>query len=129
MTFRDSFPILYVADVERSVRFYRDLLGFDVQFTWPDDGTPEFAFLSLEPSGIGLSRATAPPLYRRDGARNDTTFELCVYTDDTDAAAERLRRAGATELKEPEDMPWGERLCYFTDPDGNPLHITAKLDA
>jgi catechol 2,3-dioxygenase-like lactoylglutathione lyase family enzyme len=35
MTFRDSFPILYVADVERSVRFYRDLLGFDVQFTWP----------------------------------------------------------------------------------------------
>ena len=38
-------------------------------------------------------------------------FELCVYVDDTDAAAERLRSLGAKQLAEPQDMPWNERLA------------------
>jgi uncharacterized glyoxalase superfamily protein PhnB len=54
-------------------------------------------------------------------------FELCVYVDDTDAAAERLRSLGAKQLTEPQDMPWNERLTYFEDPDGHRLHVTMKL--
>jgi uncharacterized glyoxalase superfamily protein PhnB len=80
---REPFPILYVADVERSVAFYRD--AFD--------------------------------------------FELCVYADDVDVAAERLRALGAREIASPADQPWGERLAYFEDPEGHRLHITAPLQA
>ncbi len=54
-------------------------------------------------------------------------FELCVYVEDTDAAAERLRSLGAKQLSEPQDMPWNERLAYFEDPDGHRLHVTMKL--
>jgi catechol 2,3-dioxygenase-like lactoylglutathione lyase family enzyme len=32
--YREGFPILYVSNIERSLRFYRDLLGFTVGYRW-----------------------------------------------------------------------------------------------
>jgi lactoylglutathione lyase len=128
-TFRTPFPIIYASDADRSVRFYCDAFGFEVTFRWPADGeTLEFAFLELGNAGIGIAGTTeslhglpvaagAPPAH----------FELCIYAEDVDAAAERLRALGARELLPPTDQPWQERLCYFVDPDGNPLHITAPI--
>jgi catechol 2,3-dioxygenase-like lactoylglutathione lyase family enzyme len=127
--FRDAFPIVYVTDVDRSAEFYIAAFGFEVGFRWPDEGPAEFVQLSLGEQALGLSAAAGEPLHGLPmTADGPTRFELCIYTDDTDKAAERLRELGARELKAPEDMPWRERLCYFADPDGNPLHITAPLD-
>jgi lactoylglutathione lyase len=116
--FREAFPILYVEDADRSARFYCDNFDFEIAFRWPADGELEFAFLRLEPLGIGVVQ----------GSRGeDAQFEVCVYCDDTDAAAERLRGNGVRELQAPEDQPWGERLAFFEDPDGNKIHVTARL--
>jgi lactoylglutathione lyase len=123
--FHDAFPILYVDDVARAVEFYESALGFEVSFRWPEDGTdaPVFAFLRLEPLGIGLASR------RSNEERFGSDFELCVYADDVDAAAERLRAAGAEELRAPRDEPWGERRAYFRDADGHALHIAARLSS
>ena len=51
-----------------------------------------------------------------------------MYADDTDAAAARLRALGVTQLTAPRAMPWGEKLAFFEDPDGNLIHVTAVLD-
>lgn len=119
--FREAFPILYVEDVERAVEFYVRALGFEDGFRWPPEGEGErtFAFLRLEPLGVGLA-ARSPENAGRD-------LELCVYADDADAAAERLRAAGAEEVLPPTDQPWGERMTYFRDRDGHLLHVAAKL--
>ena len=128
-TFRTPFPIVYVADVERSAAFYCEAFGFELTFRWPDEGPTDFAALDLGPHSLGLARADGEPLHRLQmTAEGPARFELCVYTEDTDAAAERLRALGAPELLPPTEMPWQERLCYFADPDGNPLHVTQKLD-
>jgi lactoylglutathione lyase len=116
--FRDAFPILYVEDVDRSVDFYVSTFGFDVGFRWPAEGAPEFAFLRLEPLGIGIGR-------REEGKAGD--FELCLYADDVEAAAAALRAAGAEEVMAPQEEPWGETRTYFRDPDGHLLHVAAKL--
>jgi lactoylglutathione lyase len=34
-----------------------------------------------------------------------------------------MRADGVTVLREPTDMPWGERVAYVTDPDGNPVAL------
>ena len=120
--FREPFPIIYVEDVDRAVHFYEEGFGFDAKYRWPDDGPLRFAFLRLEPLGIGIA-SRGDPLHGKAGR----DFELCIYTDDTDAAAERLTAMGAKQLLQPTDQPWGERLAYFEDPDGNPIHLTAKL--
>lgn len=119
--FREAFPILYVSDVARAVDFYVSTLGFEQVYRFPPDGEVDFAFLRLEPLGIGLVKEK-PELHGRG-------FELCIYSDDVDHAAQRLRTAGAEEVSPPEDQEWGERLTLFRDPDGNLLHVTQKLEA
>jgi lactoylglutathione lyase len=51
-----------------------------------------------------------------------------VYTDGVDAAVADLRDRGYEVLLEPVDQPWGERMAYVADPDGNPVMVCAVLD-
>ncbi len=113
-----AFPILYVADVERSACFYERAFGFDETFRWDgDDGRAEYVALRRGESLLGIGRGTG-----RGG------FELCLYVDDVDATAEVLRGLGAREISAPADQPWNERLAYFDDPDGHRLHVTMTLE-
>jgi lactoylglutathione lyase len=124
--FREPFPILHVSDVERSVRFYRDCFGFELGFRWPAEGPLEFAFLKLGDTGIGIG-GTDPPLPDWPDGRDVGSFQLCIYAEDTDVAAERLRGLGVEQVAAPREMPWGEKLAYFADPDGNLVHVTSVL--
>jgi catechol 2,3-dioxygenase-like lactoylglutathione lyase family enzyme len=126
--FREPFPILHVRDVERSVRFYEECFGFELAFRFPDDGPLEFAFLKLGETGIGIGSTAAPPVPDWPAERATGSFQLCIYAEDVEAAAVRLEAHGAHRLTEPRAMPWGEKLAFFEDPDGNLLHVTAVLD-
>jgi catechol 2,3-dioxygenase-like lactoylglutathione lyase family enzyme len=126
--FREPFPILHVSDVDRSVALYAKAFGFEIAFRWPEDGPLEFAFLKLGETGIGIGRAKPPPLPDWPAGRDLGSFQLCIYADDADAAAERLRSLGLKQVTAPRAMPWGEKLAFFEDPDGNLIHVTAALD-
>lgn len=124
-TFREPFPIIYVADVARSARFYTEHFGFEQTFDWTVDGRVAFVFLRLGATGIGLTARDQIPWGQcGTAAERGPTFEVCIYVDDVDLAAERLRAAGVRLLAPPETKPWGERLCFAEDPDGVPIHIT-----
>jgi lactoylglutathione lyase len=126
--FREPFPILHVSDVERSVELYTEAFGFELGFRWPEEGTLEFAFLKLGETGIGIGRAVPPPLPDWPAGRDLGKSQLCIYADDTSVAAERLRSLGMTQVTAPREMPWGEKLAFFEDPDGHLLHVTSVLD-
>ena len=126
--FREPFPILHVADVERSVAVYTEAFGFEVGFRWPEEGPIEFAFLRLGETGIGIGRAEPPSLPDWPAGRDLGSFQLCIYADDTSAEAARLRALGLNQVTEPREMPWGEKLAFFEDPDGNLIHIASVLD-
>jgi lactoylglutathione lyase len=52
--------------------------------------------------------------------------ELFVYVDDMDARLADLRAAGATIVREPADMPGGERAAFVADPEGNLVSLAAQ---
>ena len=82
--------------------------------------------LRLGESDIGLGRLTDAPLHGRpQRPAAGHRIELCVYVDDVDAAVAAVRSAGATIVAEPADQPWGERVAYVEDPDGNLVMLTA----
>ena len=127
MQYRNAFPIIYTSDLRRALRFYRDGLGFAETFRFPSDGDPEFVSLRLDGSGgIALS-GPGTSLHGLPVTPGGRGFELCVYTDDVDGAVGDLRSRGHEVLLEPIDQPWGERVAYVADPDGNPVLICAVI--
>jgi lactoylglutathione lyase len=48
---------------------------------------------------------------------------MFVYVDDVDRLLPDLRAEGVTVLRDPADMPWGERIASIADPDGNPVAL------
>ena len=116
--FRGAFPILYVDDVDEAIAFYSSTFGFEPTYRWDENGDTVFAFLELEPLGIGVARRT------EDDA--DRAFALWLDGDDVDDAAKRLRAAGATEVLAPTDQPWGERMCSFIDANGHLVHVGGR---
>jgi lactoylglutathione lyase len=117
-----AFPVVYAADVSATAAFY-ERLGFERHFQLPPDGEPGYVGLRRGADEVAaVDRAWPADTYGAtvgDGVR----FELFVYVDGVDALVEELRAAGVTILREPADMPWGERVAYVTDPDGNPVAL------
>jgi lactoylglutathione lyase len=121
---RVGYVILFVADLERSVAFYRDVIG--VPFKLEGDGYVEFATQGArfglydrnrleELTGQGTGRPVEPG------------GEVVFLVEDVDAEAERLRAAGATILKGPVDRPWGHRTLHVADPDGFVVELAVEI--
>jgi lactoylglutathione lyase len=116
--FRDAFPILLVADVERSLGFYRDLLGFEVVYCFPSEHEPQFVSLTIDGGKLALGATEAEV--------QSASAAIWVYADDVDDAVAVLREAGVRVTAEPADQPWGERVASVADPDGFTVHIGAR---
>ncbi len=118
----ELFPILTTADLERSLGFYRDLLGGVVTYEFPGpDGAPAYVGLNLGSSHLGIGRE---PSFEPGAGRR--AVSLWVYADDCDAVVERLRVAGVRIVEEPADQPWGERVARVLDPDGNEVIVGSR---
>jgi len=112
---------LTVNDVETSVAWYRDVLGFSVERRHERDG--KLVAVSLREGDVRLLVA------QDDGAKGSsrtkgTGLSLQITTsDDVDAIAARVKRRGGALDTEPTDMPWGVRVIRLQDPDGFKLVI------
>jgi len=117
--FRDAFPILLVSDLQRSLGFYRDLLGFEVTYCFPSESEPQFVSLAIDGGKLGLGTA-------QEQVQSASTA-IWLYTDDVDDAVARLRDAGVLVVAEAADQPWGERVASVADPDEFIIHIGAPV--
>jgi lactoylglutathione lyase len=118
-----DYVILYVRDLDKSISFYRDVIGLPFKFT--ESGYAEFA---TQGTKFALfERTSLPQLIGRDGGECDATMEVAFLVDDVDAEAERLRAAGVAELTGPVDRPWGQRTFHFLDPDGHVVEFAQEL--
>lgn len=124
MTLR-AFPVLYASDVERVAAFYVGL-GFteNARMTGAD-GTAGFIGLRRDDAEIAVTTEDSPRQLAGVEPGPGPRHELFIYAADLDTAVESARTGGGRVLKEPADMPWGERLAYVTDPEGNLVALAA----
>jgi len=120
---RSAFPVFYARDVELTATFYRDLLDFEEIFRLPEEGKPGYVGLTMGDSRLGLVDASWPGETIGVAVGAGPRAELFGYVDDVDEAVRRAEQVGAPVLRPPGDMPWGERVAYVEDPDGNPVAL------
>ncbi|HWM09494.1 MAG TPA: VOC family protein [Solirubrobacteraceae bacterium] len=121
-----SFPIVYVRDIPKALEFYGELLGYEEQSRVPAEGDAMFVGLRRDASELGLVHESSPQQLINQGIGDGPRFEMFVYVDNVDDTVGKLREADVSVLREPETMPWGERIAYVSDPEGNPITVAAS---
>lgn len=117
---------LFVNDMAAMVRFYRDVLGFEIKES--EDAANVYL----------IKDGTLFMLYERKNFEKMTNrkykylkdfnghFEIALYVDtfeEVDAEYARVINKGAVSVLEPVTEPWGQRTCYIADPEGNLVEI------
>lgn len=114
-------PSLTVDDLEASIRFYTQALGFFVGERWTDKGVLKGVMLKAGVCGLGLSQDDWAK--GRDRTKGVGLSLWCQTAQDIDALAARIKAAGWPLAEEPKDQPWGGRSLSVDDPDGFRLRI------
>ena len=121
----DGFGLM-VNDMASMIRFYRDVLGFEIK-----EGEDTSNVYLVKDNTLFL-------LYGRQDFEKMTNrryeylkglnghFEIALYVDtfeEVDKAYADVISKGAVSVLEPETEPWGQRTCYIADPEGNLIEI------
>jgi lactoylglutathione lyase len=121
-----AFPVFYARDVASMARFY-EWLGFAIVYQFPpDDDDPGYVTMQRGDSSLGITTVASPELLIGVTVGTAPRFEMFVYVEGVDTTVRDLRAAGLSVLKQPQDMPWGERLAYVADPKGNPVALATQ---
>jgi lactoylglutathione lyase len=120
---------LTVSNLDRSVAFYRDVLGLELAHTVPQRSVAFFWIGEPRQAMLGLWGTGNAPL----GLRLHVAFRVTLTHVEASVAA--LRKAGlrprsgdGDAIDEPEVIPWiPAASVYFDDPDGHSLEFIAML--
>lgn len=109
--FRGLIPILNVRDVPAAIAYYRDKLGFRLDWEWGDP--PGFACIDRGSARIFLCQ----------GAQGGPGMWLCIDVEDVDALHREYQASGAIIRQPPTNFPWGMREMNVEDLDGHRLRM------
>ena len=121
----DGFGLL-VNDMAKMIRFYIDVLGFEIKesenasnvYLIKDDT------LFLLYGRKDFEKMTSRKYEYVKGLNGHTEIALYVDTfDEVDQEFERIVAQGGQPVLEPTTEPWGQRTCYVADPEGNLIEI------
>jgi len=112
---RSIAPSFTVNDIQRSVAWYRDGLGFFVSERWEQDGRLDGVMLKAGACHLGLTQDDFSK--GRDRTKGVGFRIWCESFQDIDALAARLRAVGGTIVEEPGDH-WDTYSFTAEDPDG-----------
>ena len=108
-------PVLQVGDLNRSLKYYTEVLGFAEEFRFG-----EYAGVK---NGEAILHLCAHTIHQRP-VGGGTAFIFC---DEVNDYFEQIKKNGAMVKVEPEDRPYGMRDFVILDPDGNHLSFGAGV--
>jgi uncharacterized glyoxalase superfamily protein PhnB len=114
-------------NLEASIRFYRDAIGFSVAETYESEGKVVAAVVAAGDCRIVLNQDDGKLGWDRIKGQGFYLQINVAGAADVDAAAARVTAAGGALLSEPADREWGVRMFQLRDPDGFKLGVSTPL--
>jgi catechol 2,3-dioxygenase-like lactoylglutathione lyase family enzyme len=125
LEFRFAF---HAKDFDKSVRFYRDVLGLKpLEGSWD---RPDGKGVLLSVGGTGVIEIYGPATGETYDGPVPEAMNLALRLPNTSAVDDfhrKLLALGAEAVEPPRDRPWGHRSFIVSDPDGIPIHIYCEL--
>jgi uncharacterized glyoxalase superfamily protein PhnB len=122
---RSAAPGFTVNDIEKSLAFYRDVLGFTLKERWEQDGS--LHGVEMVAGSVTFWLGQDDWKKGRDRVKGQGFRMHCGTSQDVDALAQRIKAAGGTLTAEPTDRPWGGRDFALLDPDGFAITIASGM--
>jgi uncharacterized glyoxalase superfamily protein PhnB len=122
LALRSASPSFTVNDLEKSLGWYRDVLGFGVEETWKNpDG--KVVGISLKAGDVSFMIGQDDWKKGRDRSKGEGFRIYCETKKSVDDLAKRIEAKGGRLDSGPTDQPWGARDITVTDPDGFKITI------
>ena len=117
---------LFVEDMGTMIRFYRDVLGFEI--TEPENAVNVYLkkdgvlFMLYERKNFEKMTGHAYEYLKGLNGHYEIALKVDSFSEVDETFGEVVAR-GAKPVMQPETMPWGQRTCYVADPEGNLIEI------
>lgn len=121
LSLRSVGPSFTVDDVQKSLDWYRDVLGFAVGQRWEEGGKLLGVELMAGPVVFMISQDDWKK--GRDRKKGEGFRLYCETDQDVDELAARIKERGGRLAQEPRDEEWGSRAFAVDDPDGFKITI------
>jgi uncharacterized glyoxalase superfamily protein PhnB len=118
-TFYHTVPALACRDLEETLSYYRDILGFDEECRWGDP--PSNAIICRDHMKLFLSED--PDLANRIRGQ-----EILLFVDEIEQIYEEHTECGADIITDVREEPWGTREYTIRDNNGYCLRISESVD-
>ncbi|MGL4582572.1 MAG: VOC family protein [Flavobacterium sp.] len=124
-----SYTIMYVADVEATVKFYEEAFGFMRKFITPEkdygelvSGETAIAFAQL-----GLASSNLKKGYQQVSSDKPFGIELGFVVEDVAIATQQVEQAGGIVYEPLTVKPWGQTVGYVLDNNGFLIELCTAM--
>jgi uncharacterized glyoxalase superfamily protein PhnB len=112
--FECATPILNVKDMQASMDYYVQKLGFEKKWDWG------------EPPTFGCVKRGKVEIFLCEGGQGQPGMWMSIFMDDVDELYEEYKKSGATILEPPRDCPWQTREMLVEDLDGHRFRMSGE---
>jgi uncharacterized glyoxalase superfamily protein PhnB len=123
MKYESAVPVIATADVQSSVDYYVNVLGFEEHFIYGDP--PVYAGVQRDGALIYITHDPKFAATLRDNALHPDVF---LWVEDVDKVFAEHRQRGAKVVEEIADRPWDARQYVLEDPNGYYLKIAEPIE-
>jgi PhnB protein len=122
-------PYLIVDGASDAIDFYAKVLDSTERMRMPEpSGKIGHAEIQLGDAVVMLADEHPEMGYRSPKAIGGSPVTIGVYVDDVDATFDKAIKAGAKELRKPEDQFYGDRSGQFEDPFGHRWNVSTHIE-